>query len=78
MSTEETQVQLDAWEEERLQDLADQKAREILDQKMLSRSPVQRWAAADEIAQAVDFLCAEQSGLITGATIPVDGGLHLV
>ena len=31
----------------------------------------------DEIAQSVDFLCAEQSGLITGATIPVDGGLHL-
>ena len=55
-----------------------EKGREILDQKMLSRSPVQRWAAADEIAQAVDFLCAEQSGLITGATIPVDGGLHLV
>ena len=55
-----------------------EKGREILDQKMLSRSPVQRWAAPEEIAQAVDFLCAEQSGLITGATIPVDGGLHLV
>jgi 3-oxoacyl-[acyl-carrier protein] reductase len=55
-----------------------EKGREMLDAKMLSRSPVQRWAAPDEIAQAVDFLCAEQSGLITGATIPVDGGLHLV
>ena len=55
-----------------------EKGREILDAKMLSRSPVQRWAEPDEIAQAVDFLCAEQSGLITGATIPVDGGLHLV
>jgi 3-oxoacyl-[acyl-carrier protein] reductase len=55
-----------------------EKGRELLDAKMLSRSPVARWAAPDEIAQAVDFLCAEQSGLITGATIPVDGGLHLV
>jgi len=55
-----------------------EKGRQLLDAKMLSRSPVQRWAAPDEIAQAVDFLCAEQSGLITGATIPVDGGLHLV
>jgi len=54
------------------------KGRELLDAKMLSRSPVARWAAPDEIAQAVDFLCAEQSGLITGVTIPVDGGLHLV
>ena len=55
-----------------------EKGREILDAKMLSRAPVQRWAQPDEIAQAVEFLCAEQSGLITGATIPVDGGLHLV
>ena len=55
-----------------------EKGRELLDAKMLSRSPIQRWAQPDEIAQAVDFLCAEQSGLITGATIPVDGGLHLI
>ena len=55
-----------------------EKGRELLDAKMLSRSPIQRWAQPEEIAQAVDFLCAEQSGLITGATIPVDGGLHLV
>ena len=55
-----------------------EKGRELLDAKMLSRSPVARWAAPDEIAQAVDFLCGEQSGLITGVSLPVDGGLHLV
>ena len=37
-----------------------EKGRELLDAKMLSRSPIQRWAAPDEIAQAVDFLCGEQ------------------
>ena len=51
--------------------------RKKLDERMLSRSPMKRWAAPDEIAQTADFLCAEQSGLITGAFIPVDGGLHL-
>ena len=54
-----------------------EKGRQMLDARMLSRSPVARWADPDEIAQAVDFLCAEQSGLITGAFIPVDGGLHM-
>ena len=48
-----------------------------LDARMLSRSPMKRWAAPDEIAETIDFLAAEQSGLITGATLPVDGGLHL-
>lgn len=51
--------------------------RHRLDQRMLSRSPMKRWAAADEIAQSIAFLCSEQSGLITGAVLPVDGGLHL-
>jgi len=67
------------WDKARLQmgggDI--EKGRELLDARVLSRSPVKRWASPDEIAQSVDFLCAEQSGLITGATIPVDGGLHL-
>jgi len=67
------------WDKARLQmgggDL--EKGAAILDARMLSRSPIQRWAAPEEIAQAVDFLAAEQSGMITGATIPVDGGLHL-
>ena len=51
--------------------------RKKLDERMLSRSPMKRWADADEIAQTIAFLASEQSGLITGATIPVDGGLHL-
>uniref|UniRef100_A0A7S2CXG3 Uncharacterized protein n=1 Tax=Haptolina brevifila TaxID=156173 RepID=A0A7S2CXG3_9EUKA len=67
------------WDKARLQmgggDL--EKGREVLDARVLSRSPIKRWASPDEIAQSVAFLCAEQSGLITGATIPVDGGLHL-
>ena len=54
-----------------------EKGRELLDQRMISRSPIKRWAAPDEIAQAVGFLCIEQTGMVTGATIPVDGGLHL-
>ena len=51
--------------------------RQRLDDKMLSRSPMKRWADADEIAQSISFLCSEQSGLITGVTLPVDGGLHM-
>ena len=54
-----------------------EEGRKLLDARMLSRSPMRRWASADEIAQTVHFLCAEQTGLITGATLPVDGGLHL-
>merc|ERR1719471_2689591 len=36
--------------------------RQRLDDKMLSRSPMKRWADADEIAQSIAFLCSEQSG----------------
>lgn len=50
---------------------------EKLNQRLLSRSPMRRWAAPAEIGQAIAFLCHEQTGLITGVTLPVDGGLHL-
>lgn len=51
--------------------------RQRLNDRMLSRSPMKRWADPDEIAQSIAFLCSTQSGLITGVTLPVDGGLHL-
>lgn len=55
-------------------------------QKELSRSgavnmeaickaiPMGRYAEPDEIARAILFFCADESGYITGANLPVDGG----
>jgi acetoacetyl-CoA reductase len=39
--------------------------------------PVGRLGEPSEIARVVDFLCAEESGFITGANIPVNGGYFM-
>jgi len=39
--------------------------------------PLQRYGAAAEVAAAVRFLASEEAGYITGAVIPVDGGLGM-
>ncbi len=39
--------------------------------------PLGRYAAADEVAAAVTFLAGEGGGYITGAVLPVDGGLGM-
>jgi 3-oxoacyl-[acyl-carrier protein] reductase len=39
--------------------------------------PLGRFATPDEIAQTVCFLAGEAAGYITGAVIPVDGGLGM-
>jgi acetoacetyl-CoA reductase len=44
---------------------------------ILQRIPLGRLAEADEIAWAVAFLAAEESSYITGANLPVNGGLYL-
>ncbi len=36
-----------------------------------------RMGRPEEIARVVAFLCAEASGYITGANIPVNGGLFM-
>ncbi|MGF1599945.1 MAG: 3-oxoacyl-ACP reductase FabG [Acidimicrobiales bacterium] len=44
---------------------------------MTAAVPVGRIGRADEVAAAVCFLASDAAGYITGATIPVDGGLGM-
>jgi NAD(P)-dependent dehydrogenase (short-subunit alcohol dehydrogenase family) len=46
---------------------------EILRNVPLGRA-LGRMASADEVADAVIFLCSEQAAFVTGALLPVDGG----
>lgn len=39
--------------------------------------PLGRWGAAQEVAAAVKFLASEAAGFITGAVLPVDGGMGM-
>ncbi|MGP6177232.1 SDR family oxidoreductase [Microbacterium sp. A196] len=39
--------------------------------------PIARFADPAEIAGAIEFLAAEESGFITGAVLPVDGGISI-
>ena len=41
------------------------------------RIPLARHASPDEIAQTVLFLASDDSSFMTGATVKVDGGLHI-
>src|SRR3982074_818134 len=44
-------------------------------QESRGRVPVGRLASAEEIAGVVRFLASDEAGYITGAVVPVDGGL---
>ena len=49
---------------------------EILD-GIVGKVPVGRLGRPDEIARAVEFLTADDAGFITGANLPVNGGLFI-
>jgi len=45
--------------------------------EILKQVPLNRYASVDEIAGVVRFLASEEAAYITGAVIPVDGGLGM-
>jgi NAD(P)-dependent dehydrogenase (short-subunit alcohol dehydrogenase family) len=44
-------------------------------QTFLSGCPMDRLAEPEEIAAAALWLCSDRASFITGATLPVDGGM---
>ena len=46
-------------------------------EEIVARTPLGRSATADEIAGVVTFLAADAAAYITGAVVPVDGGLGM-
>jgi 3-oxoacyl-[acyl-carrier protein] reductase len=44
---------------------------------IMAAVPLGRYASADEVAAAVAFLAGQDAAYITGAVIPVDGGLGM-
>ncbi len=44
----------------------------------LSRTPLGRLGLVEDVARVAGFLASEESGWITGASLPVDGGNHLM
>jgi 3-oxoacyl-[acyl-carrier protein] reductase len=54
--------------------MVDQVPEEIR-QQILGRIPMGRFGTAEEVAQAVVFLCSEGASYITGQVLTIDGGL---
>jgi 3-oxoacyl-[acyl-carrier protein] reductase len=50
---------------------------EDLVKKYAEQIPMGRFGSADDVAGAVEFLSSDAAGYITGALIPVDGGLGM-
>ena len=44
---------------------------------LLTQIPLGRLGQAEEIAKVVGFLASDGAGYVTGATIPVNGGMYM-
>jgi NAD(P)-dependent dehydrogenase (short-subunit alcohol dehydrogenase family) len=51
---------------------------EVFNRKVVDRIPVGRWAEPEEIAGAAIFLASPAASMVTGITLPVDGGYSAV
>lgn len=50
------------------------RVREGMEELIVSRHPIGRLGTADEVAQAVVWLCSDASSFVTGAALVADGG----
>jgi len=57
--------------------ISEQEAREAMNKNVISQIPLGRLGTTEDLAELVAFLCARESGFITGQSINVNGGLFM-